>query len=159
VKLAPALSLALGLFLAAVGGLAGLSLAREARSTSFGSLSESLDERAARALADVELYRALRDASPQDAPVFFIGDPADAATHLAFSQTEPLVFPRRFYRAEKVPEGWSPGGIFLERSVLVVVYGARRDLDLGPWLEPVSAGARFRLLRSRPEPPAPEDGR
>ena len=158
-KLAPALAVALGLFLAAGGGLAGRSLAREARGASFGSLRESLDARAARALTDVELYRALRDASPAGAPVFFIGDPADPTTQLAYSQTEPLAFPRRFYRVETIPADWSPAGAGLTGTILVVAYGALRDQDLGPWFEPVAAGARFRLLRLRPAAAGGEEKR
>lgn len=150
-KLDAALSLALGFFLAVSGALVALSLAREARATSFGSLTESLDARAARGLADVELYRALRDATPPEAAVFFLGDPAEVAAHLAFSQTEPLVFPRRFYRVEGLPQDFTPRAGGLDARSHVVTYGALRELDLSEWFEPLVDGARFRLWRLRPD--------
>lgn len=153
------LALAFGLFLAVSGALAAVSLAREARATSFGSLSESLDARAARALQDVELYRALRDATPPDAAVFFIGDPAEASVHYAFSQTEPLVFPRRFYRVEGMPGDLAPGKGGLDERAHAVAYGSLRELDLSGSFEPVADGALFRLWRLRPAAAGGRDGR
>jgi len=158
-RLDAALSVALGLFLLIAGALAALSLARESRATSFGSVTESLDARAARALADVELYRALRDATSPDAPVFFIGDPAEAAVHLAYSQTEPLLFPRRYYRVNLTPESFTQRPASLDARAHVVAYGALRGSDLSQWFEPVAEGAHFRLWRPRPEAVDGGDGR
>jgi hypothetical protein len=137
--------------LAAVASASAWSLAREAWTTGLrtplAALTDPLDARVERAVHDPELYRALRDATPADARVFFLGDATDAGTHLAFSQTEPLVFPRRFFRVDGLPAGWTPGAIDDPDRVVAVAYGALRELDLPDSFEPVAAGGRFRIWR------------
>lgn len=146
-------SAALAAALAGLAAVSGGALVREARATGLAlparALADTLDERAARALHDVELYRALREATPEDARVFVIGDAADAGTHHAFTETEPLVFPRRFFRIDGIPEGWTPGDLAADARVVAVGYGALRDLDLSAFFEPLAEGARFRLWRLR----------
>lgn len=136
---------ALTAYLLVTAALSGLDLAGEARSIELGTVTDSLDERVERGVHDAELYRILRDATPPSAQVFFLGDATDAGTHLAFIQTEPLVFPRRFFRVEKIPAGWQPADLSAEGPICAVGYGAMRGVDLGEWFTQVAEGANFRV--------------
>ena len=143
-------SLGLAAALVCLGTLAALDLQREVRASDLRAVGGDLDARVERAVADPELYRALRDATPPDVRVFFVGDAADVGTQLAFAETEPLVFPRRFFRVYGIPAGWEPPrleGV----PVAVVTYGALRDTDLSAWFDQAAEGARFRVWLLRGE--------